>query len=104
MTNPTERRLAAQIAANTRWSRQDGVTGTEAARRAFADSFEAAVDPDGVLPVQERARRAEAARRAHYAKLAHRSVVARRKTREAREAEARAAVALQAARRTGGAA
>ena len=54
---------------------------TQAARRAFVKSFEAKVDPDGVLPPAERARRAESARKAHYAALALKSSTARSKRR-----------------------
>jgi hypothetical protein len=50
---------------------------TAAARRAFAESFERQVDPEGVLPPEERARRAIAAKKAYYAELAYRSAVAR---------------------------
>jgi hypothetical protein len=50
---------------------------TAAARRAFAESFERQVDPDRVLPPEERARRTLAAKKAHYADLAYRSAVAR---------------------------
>ncbi len=41
------------------------------------DRFEREVDPDGVLPAQERAKRAESARKAYFAKLALRSSQAR---------------------------
>jgi hypothetical protein len=37
------------------------------------------VDPDGVLPVDVRARMAEAARKAYYVRLAYRSAEARRR-------------------------
>lgn len=51
---------------------------TSAARQTFLRKFEQQVDPDGVLPPEERARRAEAARRAHFARLALLSAKARR--------------------------
>ncbi len=41
--------------------------------------FERQVDPDGVLPPDERARRARHARKAYFARLALRSAQARRK-------------------------
>lgn len=47
------------------------------ARKAFLESFERAVDPDLVLPVDERRRRAEYARKAHFARLARLSAIAR---------------------------
>ncbi len=50
---------------------------TAAGRRAFLQSFERQVDPDGTLPPEERAARAEAARKAHMAALAARSAAAR---------------------------
>lgn len=46
---------------------------------AFAARFERQVDPNGVLPPAERARRAEAARRAYFTELALRSSQARRR-------------------------
>jgi hypothetical protein len=44
--------------------------------------FERQVDPDHVLPPQERAWRAEHARKAHFARLALASARARRRARE----------------------
>lgn len=79
---PAERVLRARLAAHTRWAQQDPVEGTAAARAAFLDSFEQAVDPDGVLEPEERARRAASARKAHFARLALRSAQARRAKRE----------------------
>lgn len=78
---PTERSLAAQVAAHTRWANADPVQGTEAARRAGPgqrDYWERKVDPDATLAPAERARRAESARRAHFAALALKSARARR--------------------------
>ena len=43
------------------------------------DRFEREVDPDGVLPPQERAQRAEHAKKAYFARLALASAKARRK-------------------------
>ena len=54
---------------------------TRNARAAFLDSFERAVDPHGLLPEDERRRRAAFARRAHFAKLAWLSALARRSRR-----------------------
>jgi hypothetical protein len=71
---PAQRVLRARIAANTRWSREDGVAGTEAARAAARAKlmvrFEDEVDPERRLPPEERAKRAERARRAHFQRLA----------------------------------
>jgi len=58
---------------------------TRAARAEFMKRFEREVDPDGVLSVAERERRAVAARRAYFARLAYQSVVARRRTSNTEE-------------------
>lgn len=68
----------ASVAANTRWAHEpDRTAATEAARRAFLDRFEREVDPDGVLPPDERAKRAANAKRAHFQRLAIKSAQAR---------------------------
>jgi hypothetical protein len=87
----SQRRLAAQVAAHTRWSRQDGVEGTAAARAAFLDRFERQVDPDGVLAPAERARRAVSARKAYFARLALKSAQARARRRAASSGESETA-------------
>lgn len=69
----------ARLAAHTKWATTDPVAGTEAARSAALLRFERQVDPDGVLPPQERARRAESLRKAYFTKIALRSAQARRK-------------------------
>lgn len=74
------RQRIARIAAHTRWANDDPVAGTEAARRAFHDSFERKVDPDGVLDPAERARRAESARKAHMLRLSQKAAAARRRS------------------------
>lgn len=68
---PSQRTQRARIAARARWSREDGSTGTQAARSAFMDRFERQVDPDGALDPRERARRAESAKREHFQRLAY---------------------------------
>jgi hypothetical protein len=74
--------LRGRIGAYTRWARtEDRVAATEPARRAFATRFEIEVDPDSVLPVAERHRRAEAARKAYFARLGLKSAQARAKKR-----------------------
>ena len=78
---PSDRRLAAQIAANSRWSREDPKHPDAAPARARAgleQKFLREVDPDGELPEPERIRRAECARRAYYQRLALASAKARR--------------------------
>lgn len=66
----SQRSQRARIAALSRWSQEDGGSGTQAARDAFMAKFEMAVDPDGQLDPRERERRAEAARRAHFQRMA----------------------------------
>jgi hypothetical protein len=76
---PSERTLRAQLAANTGWAfTEDRSARTAPARRAAFAKFEQAVDPDGVLPAEERARRAENLRRAHLQQMALRSAKVRR--------------------------
>ena len=53
------------------WARcSDRTAATEKLRAGFNARFEREVDPDGILPEQERALRAESARRAYFAGLA----------------------------------
>jgi len=59
-----------------------GKTNTGPARKAFDDRFRKQVDPDGILPDDERERRAEHAKRAYFAGLALKSATARRKARK----------------------
>jgi hypothetical protein len=77
--SPTERALIARAAAHARWAKtEDRRAASEPGRRAAEDRFERQVDPDGVLPPEERAKRAASARKAFYARLALASVRARR--------------------------
>lgn len=74
-----DRHLIAQLAANTRWSKEgDRTAATQAARDALQRRFEDQVDPDRVLSDAERAKRAESARRAHFQRMALKSAQARR--------------------------
>ena len=73
-----DRSLAAQIAANTRWSRENPAEQGRRMRAGLEQKFLREVDPDGVLPDAERRRRAECARRAFYQRLALASAKARR--------------------------
>ncbi len=78
--NPVERALASRIAASERWAREsDRAAATAPARNAFNQRFLDMADPDGVLPLAERHRRAELLRRAHFSRLALASARARRK-------------------------
>jgi hypothetical protein len=73
-----DRRAIAAIGAHALHAKHDSRKLTESARGAFMDRFEREVDPDGVLPEQERARRAKHARSAYFRKLALLSARARR--------------------------
>ena len=68
---PSQRTQRARIAAHARWSRQDGASGTQAARSAFMDRFYRLVDPDNQLDPAERERRAESAKREHFQRMAY---------------------------------
>jgi len=76
---PEQRRQRARLGAYSQQAAYDTRETTRAARAAFNQRFLKQVDPDGVLPEAERARRAEAARRAYFAALALRSAIARGK-------------------------
>ncbi|HEY0640126.1 MAG TPA: hypothetical protein VGD67_21035 [Pseudonocardiaceae bacterium] len=77
---PEQRSLRARLAAHVSWANTtDRAARTAAARRAAHDRFDRQVDPDGVLPPEERARRAANARKAYYLRLALRSAAARRR-------------------------
>jgi len=81
---PAERTRSARIAAHDSWANTPNRSArTAPARAALMAKFEAQVDPDGTLPPDERARRAEHARKAHFARLALKSAQARRRAREA---------------------
>jgi hypothetical protein len=71
-----------RIGADVSWSRTiDRTARTEPGRKGFLARFEREVDPDGVLPEAERARRAEHARKAYMQKLALASAERRRNRR-----------------------
>lgn len=79
-STPEQRVLAARIAAHSKWAQTaDPTDATAPARKAFLDRFEREVDPDGVLPLTERARRANHARKAYFTRLALKSAKARRR-------------------------
>ena len=93
MLSPTERSLRAKIGAYALHSQYDPRETTRKAREEFLGRFEREVDPDGVLPVAERRRRAEAARHRYFAALAFRSA----RTRSRRKANKKAADGKSAA-------
>lgn len=59
--------------------------------------FEEQADPNGELPADERARRAEHLRKAHFQRLALKSVQSRRLAKEANETAASAEAEIAAA-------
>lgn len=83
---PAQRKLRAQLAAYTLHAATDSVAHTAPARQAFLARLEKQADPEGILPLGERKRRAELLLRAHMARLALKSS----KARQQRSAEKRA--------------
>lgn len=75
--NPGERALRARIAAHAMHARNDAKATTAPARAKFLAKFEELADPEGILPLEERRRRAEHLRRAYFARLALASVKSR---------------------------
>jgi hypothetical protein len=71
LLTPEQRALRAEIGAHEKWARTpDRPAATAKARAAFVAKLEAEVDPRGVLPPEERARRAEQLRQAHMKRMA----------------------------------
>lgn len=81
--DPGERRLQAQLAANTRWSKEDPTENAARARRGLDAKWLREVDPNNELPEAERQRRAKSLRTAYYQRLALASAKARRAKRGA---------------------
>ena len=77
-TDPGHRRLTAQIAANSRWSREDPTDQGRKMRAGLDARFLREVDPNNELPESERLRRAEKARQVYYQRLALASAKARK--------------------------
>jgi hypothetical protein len=75
---PDGKSLPRQIAANTRWSREDPTEQGRTMRAGLEAKFLREVDPDNELPEAERLRRAACARKAYYQRLALASAKARR--------------------------
>lgn len=74
----TARSLAAKIAANVRWSKEDPTENAARARRGLDAKWLREVDPNNELPESERNRRAQCARLAHMQRMALASAKARR--------------------------
>lgn len=76
---PAQRSLRSRIAAHTSWANTgDRTARTSNARKASMDRFEKQVDPEGVLPPEERRQRAASAASAHFSRMAMASAAARR--------------------------
>jgi hypothetical protein len=86
--SPTARSLRARLAALELHASTDSREHTRPARAAFMERFERQVDPDGVLPLEERQRRAECAKRAYFTRLALRSAQARQSRKSERSGRA----------------
>ncbi len=76
--NKEELTLRASIAGHTAHAKHDSHLLTAPARAAFLNKFLDQVDPERILPEEERNRRAEHARKAYFSKLALQSARARR--------------------------
>ena len=76
--SPEERTLRNRRAAHLLHARHDSRELTAKAREAALERFERDVDPEGVLPITERKRRASHARKAYFLGLALKSAKARR--------------------------
>jgi hypothetical protein len=77
--SPEQRSLRGRIAAHTLHANVDPTAHTAPARQKFLERFEREVDPDGVLSLEDRKRRAQHALRAHMTRLALKSSQARRR-------------------------
>jgi len=83
-SDPGDMALRGRIGAHLLHARYDSKVLTAPARAAFLAGFERAVDPDGLLPANERRRRAAHLRAAHFARLARLSALARRRRAQRR--------------------
>jgi hypothetical protein len=86
--SPSERALRARIAAHAMHARNDAKATTARARATFLARFEELADPEGTLPAEERARRAQHLRRAYFTQLAFASAKARRQQTRGKGGEA----------------
>lgn len=79
---PEEARQRGALGAHVRWSRTaDRAAATAAARAAALTRFEREVDPEGVLPLDERMTRAKHAKAAHMRRMSMAAAKARRERR-----------------------
>jgi hypothetical protein len=65
-----QRSMRGRLGAHTLHSTHDSTELTVNGRKAFMNTFEAQVDPEGILSPEERSRRAQSARKAHMTRLA----------------------------------
>ena len=86
--SPAERTLRARLAAHAMHAQHDARATTAKARAAFLARFERQADPEGLLMLAERERRAQQLRSAYFAQLALASAKARRARRTAAGGEA----------------
>jgi hypothetical protein len=78
--NSQQRSRRARIAAHASWATTtDRAARTAAGTAAFLARFERHVDPDGLLPEEQRAQMAQHARTAYMLQLAEKSAQARRR-------------------------
>jgi hypothetical protein len=75
---PEQRSLRARLAVLARWSNEDPSEQMKIARSKFDERFYHQVDPDSLLPPEERERRAMAARKAYFTALAYKRSRARK--------------------------
>jgi hypothetical protein len=74
----TAKSLGGRIGAHSRWANcEDRTAAMRPAHQSFMNRFERDVDPEGKLPLPERAVRAEHAKKAYFARLALASAKAR---------------------------
>jgi hypothetical protein len=67
---PAQRASRSRLAAHTSWANTENRSArTAPARAAMQRKFERQVDPEGILPADELAKRVASARRAHYTRL-----------------------------------
>ena len=88
--DPQEMARRGRIGAYARLARHDARELTAPARSAFLGRFEEQVDPERVLPAEERQRRAEYAKKAYFSRLARASAIARSGKKGAAEGESAA--------------
>jgi hypothetical protein len=68
--NPELAALYGRIGAHMAHAKHGGEHMTSKARESFMARFEREADPEGILPAEERARRAEHLKRAYFSRLA----------------------------------